>query len=143
MNVLYLQYVSNFLKLFQRIDLLEQHLHKTSLNRVGSYIKCDEWLKNKGVTINPKNIKNNKCFQYAITAALNYQNIDRHPERISKFKPFINNYNWKDIEFPSRLKDWKKFEQNNKTIALNILYVPYNTKQIKQAYISKYNERDN
>ena len=34
--------------------------------------------------------------------------------------------------------------QNNYTIALNILYVPYDSKQIKQAYISKYNnERDN
>ena len=42
------------------------------------------------------------------------------------------------------LKDWKKFEQNNKTIALNILFVPCNTKQIKSAYISKCNhERDN
>ena len=127
--------------IFERIDLLEYHLHKISLNRGSSYIKCNEWLKNKGVTINPKNIKDNNCFQYAITAALNYQNIDSHPERISKLKPFINNYNWKDIEFPSRSKDWKKFEQNNKTLALNILYVPYNTKQIKQAYISKYNNK--
>ena len=59
-------------------------------------------------------------------------------------KPFINNYNWKDIEFPSHSKDWRKFEQNNKTIALNILYVPYNTKQTRPAYISKYNnKRDN
>ena len=50
----------------------------------------------------------------------------------------------KAIEFLSRLKDWRKFEQNNKTIALKILYVTYNTKQIRQAYISKYNnERDN
>ena len=41
------------------------------------------------------------------------------------------------------MKDWRKFEFNNKTIALNILYVPYKTKQIKQAYISKHNnERD-
>ena len=49
-----------------------------------------------------------------------------------------------DIEFPSYSKDWKKFEQNNKTIALNILFVPYNTKQIRQAHISKYNsKRDN
>ena len=79
-----------------------------------------------------------------ITAALNHQNIDHHPERIYKLKPFINNYNWKDIEFPSHSKDWRKFECNNKTIALNKLYVPYNTKQIRQAYISKYNnERDN
>ena len=129
---------------FERIDLLEYHLHKISLNRGSSYIKSPEWIKNKGVTINPKNTKDNNCFQYAITAALNYQNIDHHPERISKLKPFINNYNWKDIEYPSHSKDWRKFECNNKTIALNILYVPHNTKQIKQAYISKYNnERDN
>ena len=47
------------------------------------------------------------------------------------------------MEFPSHLKDWRKFECNNKTIALNILYVSYNTKQIRQAYISKHNnERD-
>ena len=41
--------------------------------------------------------------------------------------PFIDQYNCKEIEFPSPPKDWKKFEQNNKTIAVNILYVPYNT----------------
>ena len=128
---------------FERIDLLEYHLHKISLNRGSSYIKSHEWIRNKGVTINPKN-KDNKCFQYAIIAALNYQNINHNPERISKLKPFINNYNWKDIEFPSHSKDWRKFECNNKTIALNILYVPYNTKKIRQAYISKHNdERDN
>ena len=107
--------------IFELIDLLEYHLHKTSLNRGSSYIKSDEWLKNKGVTLNPKNTKNNKCFQCAITAALNYQNINSHPERISNLKPFISNYNWKDIEFPSYSEDWKKFEQNNKTLALNII----------------------
>ena len=130
--------------IFEHIDLLEYHLHKISLNRGSSYIESPEWIKNKGVTINPKNTKNSNCFQYAIAVGLNYQNINHHPERISKLKPFINNYNWKDIEFPSHSKDWRKFECNNKTIALNILHVPYNTKEIRQAYISKYNnERDN
>ena len=123
--------------IFERIDMLEYHLHKVSLNRGSSYIKSDEWLKNKGVT-NPKNTKNNNYFQYAITAALNYHNINSHPEIISNLKPFINNYNWKDVEFPSYSKDWKKFEQNNETLALNILYVSYNTMQTKQAYLSKY-----
>ena len=130
--------------IFERIDLLEYHLHKIGLNRGSSYIKSPEWLSNKGVTINPKNTKNNMCFQYAITAALNHHNIKDHPERISKLRPFINKYNWKDIEYPSHSKDSRKFECNNKTIALNILYVPYNAKQIRQAYISKHNnERDN
>ena len=117
---------------------------KISLNRGTSYIESLEWIKNKGVTINPKNTKDNNCFQYAITAALNYQNIDHHPERISKLKPFINNYNWKDIEFPSHSKDWRKFECNNKIIALNILYVPYKNEKIKKGSTSESNnEHDN
>ena len=58
--------------IFERIDLLEYHLHKISLNRGSSYVKSPEWLHNKGVTINPQNTKDNNCFQYAITAALNY-----------------------------------------------------------------------
>ena len=87
--------------IFERIDLLEYHLHK---NTGSSYINSHEWMKNKGVKINPKN-KDNKCFQYAITPGLSYQNIDCHPERISKLEPFINNYNCKDIEYPSYSKD--------------------------------------
>ena len=130
--------------IFERIDLLEYHLLKISLSRGSSYIESPEWIKNKGVTINSKNTKNNNCVQYAITAELNHQNVNHNPERISKLKPFINNYNWKDIEFPSHSKEWRKCECNNKTIALNILYVPYETKEIRQAYISKHNdERDN
>ena len=113
-----------------------------SLNRGESYIDSPEWLKNKGATINPKS-KDNKCFQYPITVALNHEKIKKDPQRISKIKPFIDQYNWKGIEFPSHSKDWKKFEQNNKTIALNILFVPYNTKQIRLAYKSKYNHKRN
>ena len=74
---------------FERIDVLDYHLYKTSLNRGSSYIESPEWIKNKEVTINPKNTKDNNCFQYAITAALNYQNIDHHPERISNLNHLL------------------------------------------------------
>ena len=47
---------------------------------------------------------------------------------------FIDQYNWKEIDFPSHGKDWKKFKSNNKPIALNILYVPHNTEKIRHAY---------
>ena len=62
-----------------------------------------------------------------------------HPERISNIEPFINQYNWKGIDFPAEIKDWKKFERNNKTIAFNILFIPHNTRTINLAYKSKYN----
>ena len=109
---------------FERIDLLEYHLHKISLNRGSSYINSPEWLKNKKVTISPQNTKDNKCFQYAITAALNYRNIDSHLERISKLKPFIDNYNWDNTDFPAGHKDCSAFDKNHSDIALNILYYP-------------------
>ena len=122
---------------FDRVNFLYYDFNKTSINRGGSYIDSPQWLKNKKSARNPKN-NDDKCFQYAVTLALNLNSIDNHPERISKIKPFINKYNWKDIDFPSTSKDWKKFELNNK-IALNILYVPHNTKKIHVAYKSKHN----
>ena len=123
--------------IFNGINYLYYDLNKVNISKGGSYIDSPKWLKNKKSTINPKN-NDYKCFQYAITLALNYDKIDRNPQRISKIKPFIENYNWKDIDFPSRRKDWNKFELNN-NIALNILYVPFNTKKIEIAYKSKYN----
>ena len=115
------------------------HLQKIGLKRGGSYIYSPEWLKHKKATINPKNNDDN-CFQYALTVALDYQNIKKDPQRTLKIKPFIGQHNWKEINFRSPWKDWKKFEQNNKKIALNILFVPYNTEKIRLAYKS-YNIR--
>ena len=123
---------------FDSVDLLYYHLQKIGLKRGRLYIDSPEWLKNKKATINPKNNDGN-CFQYALTVALNYQNIEKNPQKILKNKPFTDQYNWKGIDFPSHSKDWKKFQQNNKTIALNILFLPHNTEKIRLAYKSKHN----
>ena len=125
---------------FNNVDVLFYHIQKISLNRDGSHVDSPKWLKNKKTTINPKNNDDN-CFQYALTVALNYQNIKKDPQRISQIKPFINPDDRKGIDFPSHLKDWKKLEQNNKSIALNILFVPYNTEKIRLPYKSKYNHK--
>ena len=110
---------------FESVDLLSYTVQKKNLKRGKSYTKAPEWVINKRVTINPIN-KDNKCFQYSITVALNHQNIENHPERISNIKPFIDQYNWEGIEFPAGIKDWKNFERNNKTIDLNLLFVQHN-----------------
>ena len=120
---------------FDGVNLL---CNTISLNRGGSYIDSPEWIKNKRSTINPKN-NDYKCFQYAVTVALNHEKINKHPHKVSKIKPFIDQYNWNDIDFPSTSKDWKKFELNNESIALNILYVPHKTGKIHLAYKSKHN----
>ena len=57
---------SNFV--FESVDLLSYHIHKTSLKKGKSYMKAPEWVVNKRAAINPKN-GDNKCFQYSITVA--------------------------------------------------------------------------
>ena len=129
--------------IFNGINDLYYDLNRITISKGGSYIESSKWLKDQKCMINQKNT-DNKCFQYATTLALNFNNSDKHHQRISKIKPFIDNYNWNDINFPAAKKDWNKFEVNNKNVALNILYVPFNTKKIEIAYKSKYNLiRDN
>ena len=123
----------------QDIELTEYDINKITINRVGSYIESPEWLKSKNCTINPQNKNNNKCFQYPTTFALNHEKIINYPQKISKIRPFIDEYNWTEIDFSSNQKDWKKSECNNKLIALNILYTPHNTKDVRHAYKSKFN----
>ena len=81
---------------YDSVDALHYNLNKVSLSRGGTYIDFPKWLKNKKATINPKN-KDDKCFQYALTIAPNYEKIKKDPQRISKIKPFIDQYNWKEI----------------------------------------------
>ena len=75
---------------FESVDLLSYNVHKISLKRGKPYMKAPEWVINNTATINPKN--KDKCFQYSITDALNHQNTENHPERISNIKPFIDEY---------------------------------------------------
>lgn len=42
-------------------------------------------------------------------------------KKISRIKPFTSQYEWEEINFPAKTKDWKMFETNSKTIDLDIL----------------------
>ena len=77
---------------FDGVNFLYYDFNKISINRSGSYIDFPKWLKDKKSTITPKN-NDHKCFQYAVTLALNLDEINNHPERISKIKPFIEQCN--------------------------------------------------
>ena len=118
--------------IFNGINYLYYDLNRITISKGGSYIESPKWLKDKKCTINQKN-NDNKCFQHATTLALNINSIDKHHQRITKIKPFIDNYNWNDINFPAIKKDWNKFELNNKNVARNILYVPFNTKRSRNS----------
>ena len=107
---------------FNYVHLMYYKCRKINLNHGGSFIDSPDWIKNIKATINPINKKDNKCFQYAVTVALNFEEIKKDLQTITKTKSFINKYNSKGINYPSEKDDSKKFGKNNVTIALNVLY---------------------
>ena len=117
----------------KRCDGAEKYYYFAVKRRIELY--SFEWLRSKKESIANKD----NCFQSALNDSLDYQSIKKNPNGISKLKPYINQYNWRDIKFPSDKEEWKKFEQNNKEIALNVLFVPHNKEEIEPAYTSKYN----
>ena len=69
--------------------------HEVNLKRGGSYINYPDWIKKERAIITRK-YTNDKCFQYAATATLNYEEIKGNLKRVSNIKPFINKYNWEN-----------------------------------------------
>ena len=85
------------------------------------------WLRVKKEAIinnNNNSKKNNSDFQNALDNALNYQAIEKNPQRISKLQPYINRYNWEEIDFPAGPKEWIEFEKKNKK-KLPLMYYIY------------------
>ena len=90
--------------IFCSVQLMYYKCHKVHFNRGGSYIDSPDLIKKKKATNNPKNA-DDKRFQYAVAVTLNYEKIKWNPEGVSNIKPFINKYNWKGINYPSKIDD--------------------------------------
>ena len=114
------------------------YFQKIDIRRGESYIISPDWIASKKATINPKNEKDNKCFQWSTISGLNYNKIKKkRTEKILKFKRVAT-------DFSSYQRDWEEFEQSNTSIALNVLFVSHNSEETKLAYKSRYNsERKN
>ena len=105
------------------VELLYHHFQRIDIIRAESYIMSPDWIASKKATINPKNEKDNKCFQYSIISGLNHNKIkEKELKKILKFRV--------DTDFSLHQRELEEFEQNNTLIALNILFVAYNSEQI-------------
>ena len=78
------------------------------------------------------------CFEYGIAAALNQENLEKDPEIIEKIRPFLDQYDQKEINFSAGSKGLKKFEANNRSIVPNVPILQVNKDgptKTRQAYI--------
>ena len=128
---------SNFI--FKQILSLEIHTVQYELLGGSSYIELPESLANKKAVINLNN-KDNKCFMWAVTRALNM--TDKRPERIdTKLIKSTENFNWDGIIFPVDLKQIDRFEKQNPTISVNVF--GYEKKKVTILRMTENYKREN
>ena len=71
----------------------------------GSYKRSPNWIKSKKALKNHVNKKDNSCFLYAITVALNYEKIGGNLEKKIKVELFLAKYNWEGTNYLSEEDD--------------------------------------
>ena len=119
------------------VELLYYHFQRIDIRRAESYIISPDWIASKKATINPKNEKDNKCFQWSIIAGLNHNIIkEKELKKLWKFRRV-------DTNFSSHQRYWENCEQENNSIAHNVLFVSHDSEEIELVYQSSYNKRKN
>lgn len=111
---------------FKEVISLEIHTVKYKPMKGSSYIPLPGFIKNKNAMINLKN-KDQKCFQWCILRYL--QPSKAHDDRLTDLKQFENDLNFKGIDFPVKLKDITKFENQNPSLpGVNVFSFSENSK---------------
>ena len=124
---------------FESNELIDYKLHRVRLRGGGSYIKSHEWLLNKEATITPKNKNDDECYRLSTISALNYNEITK-----KEFENIFKKIKHEDKDFSSHQGDWENFEQNNESIALNVLFASQNSEKITLVYKPEHNlKREN
>ena len=114
------------------------NFHRLALTRGSSYTELPKRTKSKKVVINTQN-KDEECFKWAVIAALHQEEIRKDHQRISRLRPYENQYNWKGLEFPVWIKKIDKFEKNNPGIAVNVLFSKNKSQIIYTVRMSEHN----
>ena len=116
---------------FDEVLYMDVNFHQLNLTRGSSYLLLPEWLACKKAIINPHN-KDQECFKWTVITASRWEDIDSHPEKISKLARFEADFDWSGIGFLVSVKGViKKFELRNQ-ISINLLAI-----EDRQIYICR------
>ena len=104
---------------FDRVEYFDIYIDPYEPISGSSYIPLPLILELKKAIINVKNENDHECFKWAITSAAFPK--QKNPQRLDKqMRENSENFNWKGIEFPVKLKDIAKFEKQNPYYTINV-----------------------
>ena len=106
---------------FKEVIHLEIHTADYNPMRGSSYIPLPDWIIRKRAIVNILN-NDEKCFLWCVLRYLHPK--DKNDTRLTDLKQYENTLNTKEIKFPIKLKDIKKFESLNPSLpGINVFSV--------------------
>ena len=121
---------------FKEVISLEIHIVEYKPMKGGSYIPLPNCIMRKKAIINMEN-EDNKCFLWSILRYLHPR--EKHSPKINDLKKYENDLNFKEINFPVKVKDIIKFENQNPDLpGINIFSLNDNNK----VYPLRINQKD-
>ena len=81
---------------FDRVLHMDIDFHRLNLMRGSSYVLLADWLTKKKAIINPKK-SDMECFNWAVIAAMKWEEIDRDHQRVSKLKRYEGEFDWNGL----------------------------------------------
>ena len=121
---------------FKELKRLEIHIVEYKPRRGGTYIPLPNFIMGRKAITNMEN-KDDKCFLWSILRYLHPQ--EKHSTRINDLIKYENDLNFKGINFPVKVKDIQKFENNNPDLlGINVFSVNDNNK----IYPLRINQKD-
>lgn len=87
----------------------------------GCFVELESWINNKKCTINVRN-SDEECFKWAFLSVAHYHDVKKNKGRVSKYKRFLNMYDFSGMNFPAKIKDVDLFNRQNRklNICVNI-----------------------
>ena len=111
---------------FKEVISFEIHIVDYKPIKGSSYIPLPNFIMRKNATINIKN-EDDKCSLWSVLSYLHPEQI--HGERLTDLIKYENDLNFKGIEFPVKVKDIQKFENQNPSLpGINVFSINDNNK---------------
>ena len=121
---------------FKEVISFEIHIVDYKPIKGSSHIPLPDFLMRKKAIINMEN-KDDKCFLWCVLRYLHPR--EKHSTRINDLREYENDLNFKGINFPVKVKDIQKFENQNPNISgINIFSINDNNK----IYPLRLNQKD-
>ena len=121
---------------FKKVISLEIHIVEYKPTKGSSFIPLPNFIMRKKAIINMEN-EVEKCFLWSILRHLHPR--EKHSTRINDLIKYENDLNFKQINFPVKVKDITKFENNNPDLpGINVFSVDDNNK----VYPLRINKKD-